>query len=119
MARNPSSACRRRNCCRWSSVFARPAWTKASACCTSTWVRRSPTWPTAAHGFKEAIRYYGELRNLGLPVDHIDVGGGLGGDYDGYALAYASSINYDMDDYAGVVVGMLKELLRRAEPGYT
>ncbi len=23
------------------------------------------------HGFKEAIRYYGELRNLGLPVDHI------------------------------------------------
>jgi arginine decarboxylase len=35
------------------------------------------------HGFKEAIRYYGELRNLGLPVDHIDVGGGLGVDYDG------------------------------------
>jgi len=61
------------------------------------------------HGFKEAIRYYGELRALGLPVDHIDVGGGLGVDYDGTHSRNASSINYDMDDYAGVVVGMLKE----------
>ncbi|MBC3423139.1 MULTISPECIES: arginine decarboxylase [unclassified Pseudomonas] len=61
------------------------------------------------HGFKEAIRYYGELRGLGLPVDHIDVGGGLGVDYDGTHSRNASSINYDMDDYAGVVVGMLKE----------
>ncbi|HHW1878367.1 TPA: arginine decarboxylase [Pseudomonas aeruginosa] len=61
------------------------------------------------HGFKEAIRYYGELRALGLPVDHIDVGGGLGVDYDGTHSRNASSINYDIDDYAGVVVGMLKE----------
>ncbi|KGS10877.1 arginine decarboxylase, partial [Pseudomonas coronafaciens] len=59
------------------------------------------------HGFKEAIRYYGELRKLGLPVDYIDVGGGLGVDYDGTHSRNASSINYDMDDYAGVVVGML------------
>ncbi|ANI17662.1 arginine decarboxylase [Pseudomonas citronellolis] len=61
------------------------------------------------HGFKEAIRYYGELRGLGLPVDHVDVGGGLGVDYDGTHSRNASSINYDIDDYAGVVVGMLKE----------
>ncbi|OFM81996.1 arginine decarboxylase [Pseudomonas sp. HMSC072F09] len=61
------------------------------------------------HGFKEAIRYYGELRALGLPVDHIDVGGGLGVDYDGTHSRNAGSINYDIDDYAGVVVGMLKE----------
>ncbi|MBD1601507.1 arginine decarboxylase [Pseudomonas typographi] len=60
-------------------------------------------------GFREAIRYYGELRALGLPVDHIDVGGGLGVDYDGTHSRNASSINYDMEDYAGVVVGMLKE----------
>ena len=67
------------------------------------------------HGFKEAIRYYGELRNLGLPVDHIDVGGGLGVDYDGTHSRNASSINYDMDDYAGVVVGMLKEFCNEQE----
>ena len=59
-------------------------------------------------GFREAIRYYGELRALGLPVDHIDVGGGLGVDYDGTHSRNASSINYDVDDYAATVVGMLK-----------
>ena len=60
-------------------------------------------------GFREAIRYYGELRQLGLPVDHVDVGGGLGVDYDGTHSRNASSINYDIEDYAGAVVGMLKE----------
>ena len=67
------------------------------------------------HGFKEAIRYYGELRNLGLPVDHIDVGGGLGVDYDGTHSRNASSINYDMDDYASTVVDMLKEFCDRQD----
>ncbi|TWI58379.1 arginine decarboxylase [Pseudomonas duriflava] len=64
-------------------------------------------------GFREAIQYYAELRALGLPVDHVDVGGGLGVDYDGTHSRNASSINYDMDDYAGTVVGMLKEFCDR------
>jgi len=42
-------------------------------------------------GFREAIRYYAELRALGLPMDHIDVGGGLGVDYDGTHSRNASS----------------------------
>jgi len=61
------------------------------------------------HGFREAIRYFGELRALGMPVDHIDVGGGLGVDYDGTHSRNASSINYDVDEYAQTVVGMLKD----------
>ncbi|GAB3471907.1 arginine decarboxylase [Azotobacter salinestris] len=60
-------------------------------------------------GFKEAIRYYAELRALGLPLDHVDVGGGLGVDYDGTHSRNPSSINYDLDDYASTVVGMLQE----------
>ena len=60
-------------------------------------------------GFREAIRYFGELRALGLPVDHVDVGGGLGVDYDGTHSRNASSINYDMDEYANVIVSMLHE----------
>ncbi|WP_174874330.1 arginine decarboxylase [Vogesella oryzae] len=60
-------------------------------------------------GFREAIRYFGELRALGLPVDHVDVGGGLGVDYDGTHSRNASSINYDMDEYANVIVSMLSE----------
>lgn len=61
------------------------------------------------HGFREAIRYFGELRALGLPVDHIDVGGGLGVDYDGTHSRNASSINYDVTEYARTVVQMLRE----------
>ncbi|MCQ4144671.1 MULTISPECIES: arginine decarboxylase [Vogesella] len=60
-------------------------------------------------GFREAIRYFSELRALGLPVDHVDVGGGLGVDYDGTHSRNASSINYDMDEYAQVIVSMLHE----------
>ena len=66
-------------------------------------------------GFREAIRYYGELRAMGLPVDHIDVGGGLGVDYDGTHSRNASSINYDMQDYADAVVDMLKEFCDRQD----
>ncbi len=66
-------------------------------------------------GFREAIRYYGELRALGLPVDHVDVGGGLGVDYDGTHSRNASSINYDVEDYAATVVGMLKEFCDRQQ----
>ncbi|SDU16696.1 arginine decarboxylase [Halopseudomonas salegens] len=61
------------------------------------------------HGFREAIRYFGELRALGLPVDHIDVGGGLGVDYDGTHSRNASSINYDVNEYAHTIVAMLKD----------
>ena len=66
-------------------------------------------------GFREAIGYYGELRALGLPVDHVDVGGGLGVDYDGTHSRNASSINYDVEDYAATVVGMLKEFCDRQQ----
>ncbi|MCL4112639.1 UNVERIFIED_CONTAM: hypothetical protein GTU68_052086 [Idotea baltica] len=59
-------------------------------------------------GFKEAVRCYGELHSLGLPIDHIDIGGGLGVDYDGTNSRNSSSINYDMNDYASTVVSMLK-----------
>ncbi|MBM2884208.1 arginine decarboxylase [Chromobacterium phragmitis] len=60
-------------------------------------------------GFREAIRYFAELRALGMPVDHVDVGGGLGVDYDGTHSRNDSSINYDMDEYARVIVSMLAE----------
>lgn len=69
-------------------------------------------------GFREAIRYYGELRSLGLAVDHIDIGGGLGVDYDGTHSRNDSSINYDIDDYAASVVGMIKEFCDRQQLPY-
>lgn len=60
-------------------------------------------------GFKEAVRYFAELRGLGLPIEYVDVGGGLGVDYDGTHSRNASSINYDMGEYSHVIVSMLAE----------
>ena len=57
---------------------------------------------------KEAINelahVYAELKLLGAGLEYIDVGGGLGVDYDGSGTNYASSMNYDMQEYASDVV---------------
>jgi arginine decarboxylase len=52
----------------------------------------------------EAARTYVELRRLGAPMGILDVGGGLGIDYDGSRTDFASSMNYDLDEYARTVV---------------
>ena len=59
-------------------------------------------------GFREALRYLGELARLGLPLDHMDVGGGLGVDYDGTHSRNASSVNYTIGEYAETIVSMTK-----------
>lgn len=59
--------------------------------------------------FKEAVRYFAELRGLGLPIGFVDVGGGLGVDYDGTHSRNPSSINYDIGEYSHVIVSMLQE----------
>jgi arginine decarboxylase len=53
---------------------------------------------------REAGRYYAELRALGAPIQTIDVGGGLGIDYEGTHSRHACSINYSLQEYANNVV---------------
>jgi len=57
---------------------------------------------------KEAINelahVYAELRLLGAGLEYIDVGGGLGIDYDGSGTNYPSSMNYTLNEYASDVV---------------
>ncbi len=60
-------------------------------------------------GLQEAGRYYVELVKLGVPLKLVDVGGGLGVDYDGSQTNYPSSMNYTMQEYANDVVYGLKE----------
>lgn len=59
---------------------------------------------------KEVGRYYAELMRLGCNIRYIDVGGGLGVDYDGTRSTFASSANYTVQEYANDVVYHLLEI---------
>ena len=58
---------------------------------------------------QEASRIYVELHKLGAPMGFLDVGGGLGIDYDGSRTATAASTNYSLQNYANDVVATVKE----------
>jgi arginine decarboxylase len=61
-------------------------------------------------GMRECARYYAELRRMGVPVATVDVGGGLGIDYEGTRSRSFCSINYSVQEYANNVVHTLWEI---------
>ncbi len=63
-----------------------------------------------ARGMREASRFYVELRKLGAPVDVLDVGGGLGVDYEGTKSRSYCSMNYGLREYARSIVRTLQEV---------
>ena len=52
----------------------------------------------------ELAHVYAELKLMGAGLQYIDVGGGLGVDYDGSGTNFPSSINYTLNEYASDVV---------------
>ncbi len=66
-------------------------------------------------GLTELTRFYVELRKLGLDITHVDVGGGLGVDYDGTNSTADASVNYSLQEYANDVVYTLAEACREHE----
>lgn len=62
-----------------------------------------------ARGVREAVRYFVELSQMGLRITHLDVGGGLGVDYEGTRSRSECSVNYGVGEYAAAVVGALAE----------
>ncbi len=58
---------------------------------------------------QEAGQIYVELTRLGAPMGLLDVGGGLGIDYDGSRTATAASKNYSLQNYANDVVATVRE----------
>jgi arginine decarboxylase len=58
----------------------------------------------------EGARIYAELHKMGFKLDYVDVGGGLGIDYDGSKSTSDSSRNYSMEEYVADVVFGMKEV---------
>lgn len=59
-------------------------------------------------GVKEAARVYAKIRKSGIDVDHLNVGGGAGVDYDGSKTSFESSANYTLQEFANDVVYTVK-----------
>ena len=58
---------------------------------------------------KEGSRIFVELSRAGAGMRYIDVGGGLGVDYDGSSTSWTSSVNYTMQEYANDVVAAIQQ----------
>ncbi|CAH9065440.1 Biosynthetic arginine decarboxylase [Pseudoalteromonas holothuriae] len=59
---------------------------------------------------KECARHFAELSQLGVPLKTVDVGGGLGVDYEGSGSRSACSMNYTIAEYARNVVSAFAEV---------
>ncbi len=59
---------------------------------------------TVKKAVQEAARFYAKLHKMGFPISYLDVGGGLGVDYDGSRSAFDSSTNYTLQEYTNDVV---------------
>jgi arginine decarboxylase len=66
-------------------------------------------------GLQEVARFYAELHAAGVNVTHVDVGGGLGVDYDGSGSTTPASVNYSVQEYANDIVYTLGEACRELE----
>jgi arginine decarboxylase len=59
---------------------------------------------------REAARIYAKVRKLGADISYLDVGGGLGIDYDGSKTSSDASVNYSVQEYANDVVFGIQEV---------
>ncbi len=65
---------------------------------------------TFKYSVSELTRLYVELVKLGAPMGTLDLGGGLGVDYDGSQSARDSSVNYSLEEYAADVIHRVKAI---------
>lgn len=70
---------------------------------------------TIKDAVKEGARIYSKLKKMGLNLEFIDVGGGLGVDYDGSRTSFDSSINYSLEEYVSAVVYSIQEICQSEE----
>ena len=65
---------------------------------------------TVKKAVQEATRFYAKLYKMGFAIEYVDVGGGLGVDYDGSRSAFDSSTNYSLQEYTNDVVYYLGDI---------
>jgi arginine decarboxylase len=63
-----------------------------------------PDIGTIKRAVREAARFYAKLAKMGHDLGYLDVGGGLGVDYDGSRTTFDSSTNYSLHEYARDIV---------------
>ncbi|MDR2463005.1 MAG: biosynthetic arginine decarboxylase, partial [Verrucomicrobiales bacterium] len=59
---------------------------------------------TVKRAVREAARYYAKLAKMGFSIKFLDIGGGLGVDYNGSHTSSESSTNYTVDEYTRDIV---------------
>ncbi len=69
-----------------------------------------PDISTIKRAVREAARYYAKLSKMGHALGYLDVGGGLGVDYDGSRTSFDSSTNYSLQEYCNDVVYNIMEV---------
>ena len=69
-----------------------------------------PDISTIKRAVREAARYYAKLSQMGHALGYLDVGGGLGVDYDGSRTSFDSSTNYTLQEYCNDVVYNIMEV---------
>lgn len=62
------------------------------------------------NAMKEAARVYGKVHQMKVPIDLLDVGGGMAVDYDGSKTAFDSSANYTAQEFANDVIYTIKQV---------
>ena len=69
-----------------------------------------PDIVTIKRATREAARFYAKLSKMGHALGYLDVGGGLGVDYDGSRTTFDSSTNYSLNEYARDIVYTVMEV---------
>ncbi|OAM88984.1 biosynthetic arginine decarboxylase [Termitidicoccus mucosus] len=69
-----------------------------------------PNILTIKNAVVEATRFYCQLSQMGFPMGYLDIGGGLGIDYDGSRTNFESSMNYSLEEYARDVVANIRDI---------
>lgn len=66
-------------------------------------------------GIHECVQFYKQLTQLKAPINTVDIGGGLGVDYEGTRSRTACSINYSLTDYAYTVLSSFQSACDAAD----